>query len=145
MDELQIGASNPVEVSSHQTIAVIDAATPEPVPTPGQEDILDALSYDLTCLRSNVDTRIPEPLFLIIKLAAETRATMEKHKSGGDSSFEEILKDVQNDLAGRIAMGECKYGTRLKSFNGRDCLMDLYQELLDGMAYGKQAQLEGKL
>lgn len=46
------------------------------------------------------------------------------------------------DIESRVAMGEKKYGTRLKCFNGRDAALDQYQELLDGINYAGQNMLE---
>lgn len=51
--------------------------------------------------------------------------------------------NVAEDLEARIAMGEKKYGTRLKTNNGRNALMDAYQEALDGINYAMQASMEG--
>lgn len=49
---------------------------------------------------------------------------------------------IADDIEARIRMGEKKYGTRLKTHNGRDAMLDLYQEVLDAMNYAKQLQLE---
>lgn len=54
------------------------------------------------------------------------------------------LDFIAEDIEARIQMGEKKYGSRLKAFNGRDVFTDLGQELLDAINYAKQAQLEGK-
>ena len=54
------------------------------------------------------------------------------------------LSDIAEDVEARIAIGERKYGKRLQSFNGRDALKDLYDELLDALNYSKQLQLEDK-
>lgn len=50
---------------------------------------------------------------------------------------------VCRQLAERVAFGERKYGTRLKSFNGRNAIVDCKQEVLDGIMYSQQAILEG--
>lgn len=50
---------------------------------------------------------------------------------------------VAEDLESRIAFGERKYGTRLRTHNGRNALMDTYQEALDGSQYAMQCHLEG--
>lgn len=52
--------------------------------------------------------------------------------------------DVAEDVEARIRIGERKYGKRLQSFNGRDALKDLYDEILDALNYSKQLELEGK-
>lgn len=46
---------------------------------------------------------------------------------------------VMQDLVARRAAGIEKYGTALQSFNGRDALMDAYQEALDLARYLRQA------
>lgn len=42
------------------------------------------------------------------------------------------------DIEARKQVGIRKYGTVLQPFNGRDALMDLYQELLDAAVYIRQ-------
>jgi hypothetical protein len=54
------------------------------------------------------------------------------------------LDSLADDIEARIRMGEKKYGSRLRAFNGRDVFTDLGQEMLDAINYAKQAQLEGK-
>jgi hypothetical protein len=54
--------------------------------------------------------------------------------------FEHIAEDTE----ARIRLGEKKYGTRLKSHNGRDAMLDLYQEVLDGLNYSEQLVVENK-
>jgi hypothetical protein len=53
--------------------------------------------------------------------------------------------DIAEDTEARIRLGEKKYGTRLKTHNGRDAMLDLYQEILDGCNYAKQLVLENKV
>jgi len=57
---------------------------------------------------------------------------------------DEVLPLVIDDLMARSKMGAMKYGTVLKTFNGRDALWDAYQEALDLVMYLRQA-LEEKL
>lgn len=49
---------------------------------------------------------------------------------------------VITDMNARDAMGERKYGTRLKPHNGRDVLKDAYEEALDLAVYLRQALYE---
>jgi hypothetical protein len=49
-----------------------------------------------------------------------------------------ILPLVVSDLIDRSEMGFKKYGTYLESDNGRDALMDAYQEALDLVMYLRQ-------
>lgn len=48
------------------------------------------------------------------------------------------------DLTARRDMGREKYGTLLQANNGRDVMIDAYQEALDLIAYLRQALEEGK-
>jgi len=50
--------------------------------------------------------------------------------------------DVVVDLKQRAKMGEQKYGTPLRLNNGRNALMDLYQEILDALMYCTQLNLQ---
>lgn len=54
------------------------------------------------------------------------------------------LDNIAEDTEARIRLGEKKYGTRLKAHNGRDAMLDLYQEILDGCNYAKQLVIEDK-
>lgn len=49
---------------------------------------------------------------------------------------------VIEDLKRRAEMGKAQYGTYLETHNGRDALLDAYQEALDLCMYLKQAILE---
>lgn len=46
------------------------------------------------------------------------------------------------DIEERKAIGIERYGTPLQPFNGRDPLVDCYQELIDAAQYAKQRELE---
>lgn len=52
--------------------------------------------------------------------------------------------DIVHALTKRSEFGLSKYGTVLRVNNGRDCVNDLEQELLDALQYLKQARMEGK-
>lgn len=49
---------------------------------------------------------------------------------------------VIRDIAERKRVGVARYGTPLQGFNGRDALMDAYQEALDLVQYLRQAIYE---
>lgn len=53
-----------------------------------------------------------------------------------------VLPEVIRDLELRAEQGTLKYGTLLKMDNGRNALMDAYQEALDLCMYLKQALME---
>lgn len=58
--------------------------------------------------------------------------------------MENVAGAVLVDIKARIEMGERKYGTVLQTHNGRDALMDAYQEAIDLVFYLKQAIMECK-
>jgi hypothetical protein len=53
-----------------------------------------------------------------------------------------VLEDLVAFLRSRSEFGERKYGTVLRTFNGRDAYLDALQELLDLFVYVHQAQME---
>ncbi len=55
---------------------------------------------------------------------------------------ESVTDAVIADLTLRREHGIGKYGTELKTFNGRDALLDAYQESLDTTVYLKQCLME---
>jgi hypothetical protein len=57
-------------------------------------------------------------------------------------SARHIRDRVANDLEGRKQFGLVKYGTTLQAYNGRDALLDAYDELLDAACYARQRLLE---
>lgn len=53
-----------------------------------------------------------------------------------------VVDELVKDLQARVEVGKIKYGESLKSHNGRNCLMDAYQEVLDLAMYFKQLLIE---
>lgn len=58
------------------------------------------------------------------------------------STSERVLDHVLSDLVFRAEQGKKTYGTYLETENGRDSLVDAYEEALDLCMYLKQAILE---
>src|SRR5690606_35640145 len=58
----------------------------------------------------------------------------------GDGAI--VLHAVMQDLRARAEAGLAKYGTYLRTHNGRDALIDAYQDALDLCMYLKQAIME---
>lgn len=54
-----------------------------------------------------------------------------------------MLETVCAEVEERRQLGISRYGRPLQAHNGRDALLDMYQELLDGLAYGATAITEG--
>ena len=61
----------------------------------------------------------------------------------GAPNTEGALRRLIDDLEVRAEFGKTKYGTYLRTNNGRDAAMDLYQESLDAVMYSAQGLLEG--
>lgn len=53
-----------------------------------------------------------------------------------------VVDLVVKDLQDRAEVGLAKYGVKLQPFNGRNALMDAYQEALDLCMYLRQAMEE---
>lgn len=53
-----------------------------------------------------------------------------------------IRDRVADDLLRRKGRGFQVYGTTLQTFNGRNALLDMYEECLDAAVYGRQRLLE---
>jgi hypothetical protein len=49
-----------------------------------------------------------------------------------------VAHGLHDDLDARTALGQAMYGERLRAFNGRDALIDAYQEFLDAWQYLRQ-------
>ena len=54
----------------------------------------------------------------------------------------DLANEVKQDIENRIIKGIREYGERLKPFNGRDALLDAYEECLDQALYLKQELTE---
>ncbi len=70
------------------------------------------------------------------------QATTQQYKPIVKENSEIVLPHVYADLTARSDMGKMKYGTELRTHNGRDALTDAYQEVLDLAVYLKQLLLE---
>jgi len=67
---------------------------------------------------------------------------MRPQPNPSSSDHPAIWDMVIADMKARDLKGLESYGTRLKAFNGRDALVDAYQEMLDAAVYLRQAIYE---
>jgi hypothetical protein len=73
---------------------------------------------------------------------------MELRQRPGDQPLPEknnlpVIQDlVQQDIEARKAIGLQRYGTLLQPHNGRDALLDAYQEAIDLVVYLRQVIYE---
>lgn len=58
--------------------------------------------------------------------------------SSKDEDTDKHLHCIRADLGTRDRLGRATYGTPLLSGNGRDWLVDVYEELLDALVYAEQ-------
>ena len=62
------------------------------------------------------------------------------HQPAPTSNANDAIWDlVMQDMKDRDQVGRERYGTPLQGFNGRDALVDAYQEALDLVVYLRQA------
>lgn len=62
------------------------------------------------------------------------------HSNSGPSVWDLVMQDMRD----RDVMGRRKYGVPVQPHNGRDALIDAYQEALDLVVYLRQAIEERK-
>lgn len=78
----------------------------------------------------------------LLSLAFFLKRRMEHESGRGSRSFSELRSSIVEDVEARSREGEKKYGTVLRTNNGRDALIDAYQEILDGLQYLRQSMEE---
>lgn len=70
----------------------------------------------------------------------ERPAVRQQSAPTGDGTV--IVDELITDLQARKEFGTQKYGTPLRAHNGRNALLDAYQEALDLVIYLKQCLVE---
>lgn len=78
-----------------------------------------------------------------IVLTSAVRHIAEMLEAGFGADRQRSLVWVRDDLCARARMGKEKYGTFLRTHNGRDPIVDQYQEVLDALMYSRQSRDEG--
>lgn len=58
------------------------------------------------------------------------------------NNTDEYIHGVIADINAKAEIGRSKYGTYLQPFNGRNAIVDLYQELIDAAKYARLALFE---
>jgi len=67
-------------------------------------------------------------------MSSPATSAQPKPKPGKDDVIDLVIEDFR----ARAEMCSKDYGTGLQTFNGRDALIDLYQELMDAVMYLRQ-------
>jgi hypothetical protein len=76
---------------------------------------------------------------LVIQDLHRLSASLDRQPHIDDDAYALVIADVE----ARKAIGLAKYGTLLQPFNGRNALVDAYQEAGDLVQYLRQAKAEG--
>jgi hypothetical protein len=74
----------------------------------------------------------------IIQIEPATTIQKPPEENDGTVVLDRVLKDFQD----RAEVGKARYGTYLKTNNGREALVDAYQEAMDLVMYLKQELME---
>lgn len=100
------------------------------------------LMHCYNCQRSNegsIDNDVQDGPYPGAKTAGPAVSNEPKPtESGTKAVWETVIADMQE----RDASGLRKYGTRLRPFNGRDSMVDAYQEGLDLVVYMRAKLIE---
>ena len=93
-------------------------------------------------MTSSADRKEPPPVAPPIEMRSMQQEMLEDLLAFAP---DQVMSQVASDLALRMDYGLKKYGTLLHAHNGRNAVMDAYQEGLDLAVYLKQCIVEGKL
>ena len=116
----------------------VNAAEIQQMPQGAGQDVVSAARLDVENNLNPLYGLRNEAFYqMLISFAVDLRSML--------ADAPDLRHQVSLDLEGRAQFGEKKYGTRLKTNNGRNTILDLYQEILDAINYTKQGLLEGKL
>lgn len=63
-------------------------------------------------------------------------------KRDGPIMHELLIEELPVMLRSRLELGIKRYGQPLQAFNGRDAAQDVMDELVDGLVYARQTQIE---
>ena len=115
-------------------------------------DYLELCSDDYQQLDQGV-WGVYEPICEFLREELSAASTPEPPPERGDRDVPQPLIAFLEDqgyhgaadlVRDRVAFGEQKYGTRLKTDNGRDPIEDARQEIGDALQYLAQAKMEGR-
>lgn len=121
-----------------------EAAIEQPVPKGQGVEVVALLKKELADHYPAVWTD-KRSIFHGVLCLVYSLAIQRMHKDGRkDFDREKVLEQVAQDLEARAQVGVERYGERLKTHNGRDAELDLYQELLDALNYSRQDLEESK-
>jgi hypothetical protein len=92
----------------------------------------------------------PNPQPGTAPVAPKLLADLERHvypdrsMAWGTSNRARMLPLLEELITRRVEIGRAKYGRPLEAHNGRNALVDAWEEQVDGCFYLKQADMEGR-
>ena len=107
---------------------------PNPLQDNNNEPVANALLYDLSSIAEIGEPKSAEDYLYqqAATLAIAIKAYMLK-----TDDIREVLPHLEQDIKERKQLGLIKYGVELKPFNGRNTVLDMYEEALDLTFYSK--------
>ena len=85
---------------------------------------------------------VDRPTEVVERVMSPSPATAEQPAPDETSIHPAVWDLVRQEMIERDREGQRRYGTRLRGFNGRDALVDAFQEALDLCVYLRQAIYE---
>lgn len=126
-----------------------EAATTKQSSPHGQgRDIATLVQQDILTRPVLVPEKGFETVALWVRSAAAYIKSRQLEAEGNGVQLPSVLqvaRGLHDDIEARVKMGEAKYGERLRAFNGRDPLVDAFQELLDCWNYLRQYEEESEV
>lgn len=131
---------------------VVDPGSISPVPQPKKDTSMSLTARMLGVTDEALEQMSTDEIRRLIDM--QTEAYLDSitppnvtEERAGLSAYEpppvqgegDILAEIIKDLTDRREAGVAKYGTPLQRFNGRNGLVDAYQEILDLLAYMRQS------
>jgi hypothetical protein len=112
------------------------AATPQPPPTGDGQEVLPSALESIRNYRKGRGSGIFSDAVSLAQWLCPSR--------NENTTYGELTEMICCDLVARQEVGIAKYGTPLKTHNGRDALVDAYQESLDLLMYLRQWMMENQ-
>lgn len=112
---------------------------PNPLLDNTAPDVADAIKKDFELIGSNIQPSCVEDYLYFEAATLAIAITAHKYKL---TNIGDVLKQLDSDITSRKELGIKKYGVALKSNNGRDTVLDMYEEALDLVFYSKCNQME---
>ena len=130
-----------------------DVNRPEPAPLVNSKpaiwdlvvaDVFEAWTNEASAVSDRIGGLAAAYRLAIVQIAM-LRRLIDGKDSGYGHAYRHLVEkipEIVEDMQARDRSGQEKYGTRLQPFNGRNQLVDAYQEALDCAVYLRAALFE---